>query len=183
VAAAVIVSASLAGGLLVGAVSVGGGDTSAASPCGDPAELHYLGTLPKSAIIAGDPTTIGCVTMVSERPVVMSRKLYQVFDPSFLKVVRPRMFASVEAYFGPSRAKILYLRSRYGADYFVVQPKALEAKHASGAWKQMAPFTDLVTKELQTGTHRAALELPAACMTYQDKSSRVYDLACVAQRS
>ena len=42
--------------------------------------LHYIGTLPKDAVIAGDPTTIGCVTLVSERPVVISRKLYQVFS-------------------------------------------------------------------------------------------------------
>ena len=182
-AAAVIVSAALAGGLLVGSVSVAGGDTSAAGYCSDRAELHYLGTLPKNAIIAGDPTTIGCVTMVSERPVVISRKLYQVFSPAYLKVARQRMFAMVEAYFGPSRAKILALRSRFGADYLVVQPDALRATRANPRWKRMAPFTGLVTKELQTGTHRAALELPAACMTYHDATDEVYDLACVAQHS
>jgi hypothetical protein len=182
-AAAVVVAAVLTGGLLVGEVSVAGGDASAAGHCSDPAELHYLGTLPKSAIIAGDPTTIGCVTIVSKRPVVISRKLYQVFSPTYLQVARQRMFAMVDAYFGPSRAKILGLRSRYGADYLVVQPDELRAKHASPRWKRMAPFTGLVTKELQTGKHRAALELPAACRTFHDETAEVYDLACVAQHS
>src|SRR5204863_9858783 len=111
-AAAVVVAAVLVGGLLVGEVSVAGGDASAAGECSDPAELHYLGTLPKNAIIAGDPTTIGCVTMVSKRPVVISRKLYQVYSPAYLQTARQRMFAMVEAYYGPSGAKILAPRSR-----------------------------------------------------------------------
>ena len=43
----------------------------------------------------------------------------------------------------------------HGADYLVVQPDELRAKQASPRWKRMAPFTGLVTKELQTGKHRA----------------------------
>jgi hypothetical protein len=118
--------------------------------------------------------------MVSKRPVVISRKLYQVFSPAYLQIARERMFAMVEAYYGTSRAKLLALRSRFGADYLVVQPGALRAKHASPRWKQMAPFTKLVTKELQTPGERAALQLPVTCRTFQRGGVEVYDLGCVA---
>ena len=52
----------------------------------DAQALRYIGTLPKSAIIAGDPTSVDCVPIVSERPVVISRKLNQGLSPSYLHV-------------------------------------------------------------------------------------------------
>jgi hypothetical protein len=74
------------------------------------------------------------VTIVSERPVVISRKLYQVFSRKYLSIARPRMFAMIDAYFGDSRSKILALRQRYGADYLVVQPGSLAGHTAGPRW-------------------------------------------------
>ncbi len=142
--------------------------------------LQYVGTLPKNAIIAGDPTTIGCVTLVSKRPVVISRKLYQVFSRTYLSVARPRMFAMIDAYFGESRSKILALRQRYGADYMVVQPRSLAGHTAAPAWRRMAPFTGIVRRLMRSAHGRAALQLPARCRTFEDGHDEVYDLRCVA---
>lgn len=178
--ARVAVSAVLTGALLLGVTSIAGGNTSTAAGCGlDPATLHYLGTVPKDAIVAGDPTTIGCVTMVSERPVVISRKLYQVFSTDYLHIARQRMFAMVEAYFGDSFTKIDDLHTRYGADYLVVQPGSLQAKRASPQWKRMAPFTGLVTRLLRSSTKHAVLDLPDRCRTWKDATTEVFDLRCV----
>jgi len=135
------VAAVLAGTALLAEVAIAGRGVSFAGRCaglGRPV-LHYIGTLPKNAIIAGDPTTIGCVTLVSERPVVISRKLYGVFSSKYLSVARPRMFAMIDAYFGDSRSKILALRRRYGADYLVVQAGSLVGHTAGPRWRRMAP--------------------------------------------
>ena len=175
------VAAVLAGTLLLAEVAIAGRGVSAAGHCGhDPQVLHYISTLPKNAIIVGDPTTIGCVTIVSERPVVISRKLYQVFSRKYLSIARPRMFAMIDAYFGDSRSKILALRQRYGADYLVVQPGSLAGHTAGPRWRQMAPFTGIVGRLMRSTDGRAALQLPARCRTFEDGHDEVYDLRCVA---
>jgi hypothetical protein len=175
------VAAVLAGTLLLAEVAITGRGVSLATQCGrDRQVLHYIGTLPKNAIIAGDPTTIGCVTIVSERPVVISRKLYQVFSAKYLSVARSHMFAMIDAYFGDSRSKILALRQRYGADYLVVRRGSLVGHTAGRRWRRMAPFTGIVER-LKHSTHgRAALQLPARCRTFDDGHNEVYDLRCVA---
>ena len=175
------VAAVLAGTLLLAEVAIAGRGVSLAGHCGRDAQvLHYIGRLPKNAIIAGDPTTIGCATLVSKRPVVISRKLYQVFSAKYLGVARSRMFAMVDAYFGDSRSKILALRQRYGADYLVVQPGSLTGHAAGQRWRRMAPFTGIVGQLMHSTHGRAALQLPARCRTFEDGHNEVYDLRCVA---
>jgi hypothetical protein len=178
----VAVATVLAGTLLVAEVAIAGGGASSTATCRiDPAALHYLGTLPPDAVIAGDPTSIDCVTMVSERPVVISKKLYQVFNNDYLRIARPRMFAMTEAYFGDSRAKIVDLRRRFGADYLVVQPASfLRGRgHIPPNWSHMSPFTGIAYHLLLSPLH-AALELPAQCLTWHDSQTEVYSLKCVA---
>jgi hypothetical protein len=175
------VAAVLAGTLLLAEVAIAGRGISLAGHCSrDRQVLHYVGTLPKNAIIAGDPTTIGCVTLVSKRPVVISRKLYQVFSAKYLSVARQRMFAMIDAYFGDSRSKILALRQRYGADYLVVQPRSLAGHTPAPRWRRMAPFTGIVRRLMRLPHGRAALQLPARCRTFEDGYNEVYDLRCVA---
>ena len=175
------VAAVLAGTLLLAEVAIAGRGVSLAGHCGrDRGMLQYVGTLPKDTIVAGDPTTIGCVTIVSKRPVVISRKLYQVFSAKYLRIARSRMFAMVDAYFGESRRKILELRQRYGADYLVVVPGSLAGHSPTPRWRRMAPFTGIVRRLMRSTHPRAALQLPARCRTYEDGHNEVYDLRCVA---
>jgi hypothetical protein len=174
-------AAMLAAVVLLGEVSVTGGGQSKSVHCAlDPAALRYIGTLPKSAIIAGDPTTVDCVTIASERPIVISRKLNQGLSQTYLRVARARMFARVEAYYGNSLARLLALRTRFGADYLVVQPGPLRARHESARWAGMAPFTGLVAKLLRTQAPSVVLNLPARCETWHDASTEVYNLRCIA---
>jgi hypothetical protein len=179
--AIVMVATVLAGTLLLTEVAIAGGGVSPAVKCRyDPALLRYLGTLPPSAIIAGDPLSMDCVTIVSERPVVISRKLYQVFSTDYLHFTRPRMFAMINAYFGTSRAKIDALHRRYGAEYLVVMPSMLRGPRLPRDWYRMAPFGGLVAKMMHSDTVPAAGELPARCRTWHDTKVEVYDLRCVA---
>jgi len=93
--AAVTVAAVLAGTLLTAGVAVAGGGQAAGIACRDEPLYHYLQTLPKDTIVAGDPIAINCVPIAAERPVLMSQKLYQVYDQNVLRFARPRMFAAM----------------------------------------------------------------------------------------
>jgi hypothetical protein len=172
--------AIFSGALLVGAVTGadGGRDYTL---CGQSHLEAYLRSLPPDAIIAGDPVKLDCVPIESERAVVISRKLYQPVDANYLKVIRPRMFAMLRAYYGASPRAIANLYSRYGADYLVVQRSLLTARQALPAYTNMAPFEKLVNALLSKSSTRAALGLPANCTVWRHGALVVYDLRCVSR--
>ena len=149
--------------------------------CGQSHLQAYLRSLPPNAIIAGDPVELDCVPIESERAVVISRKLYQPVDVNYLKVIRPRMFAMLRAYYGASRHAIANLYARYGADYLVVQRSLLTARQALPAYTNMAPFEKLINALLNKSSTRAALGLPAICASWRHGELAVYDLRCVSR--
>jgi hypothetical protein len=178
--AAVAVAAIFSAALLVGAVTgtAGGRDS---VTCGSLHLQAYLRTLPPEAIIAGDPVKLDCVPVEARRPVVISRKLYQAVDADYFKVIRPRMFAMLRAYYGPSVAAIAALHARFGADYLVVQSDLLDRDHAIPAYDHMAPFDKLIDSILARSPTRAALELPRSCAVWHRLVLTVYDLRCVGR--
>jgi hypothetical protein len=171
-AAAVVLAA---GSVLIGAVTFAGGGESFASACGDRKVYRHVRKLPKDAIIAGDPILLDCIPIAARRSVVISRKLYQPWDVAYLKLIRPRMFLTVAAVYGPSIKPIVELRKRYGADYLLVAKR--RRKHA---WPGMAPFTGQLERLLQDGRVPAALRLPGPCKTWESRHFELYDLGCVA---
>ncbi len=168
------------GAVLVGAVTGAGGGRDSIV-CGQPRLQAYLRSLPKDAIIAGDPVKLDCVPIESQRAVVISRKLYQPVDANYMKVIRPRMFAMLNAYYGSSQQEIANLYSRYGADYLVVQRSLLTARTALPAYTNMAPFEKLINTLLTKSSTRAALSLPATCATWKRGELTVYELRCVSR--
>lgn len=168
------------GAVLVGAVTGAGGGRDSIV-CGQPRLQAYLRSLPTDAIIAGDPVKLDCVPIESLRAVVISRKLYQPVDANYLKVIRPRMFAMLNAYYGASRQAIANLYSHYGADYLVVQRSLLTARRALPAYTNMAPFEKLINTLLTKSSTRAALSLPATCATWKHGEVTVYELRCVSR--
>jgi hypothetical protein len=168
-------AAVVAGAVLVAQVAFAGGGRSRVAACSDVGLYRYLDTLPKSSIISGDPGDLDCIPIAARRPVVISGKLYQPWNVDFFKVIRPRMFLTVEASYGPSVEPIVQLRARYGADYFLVRNRLRER-----AWPRMAPFTQQANKFLRSGVVPAALRLPAMCETWRSRKFTVYSLACVA---
>ena len=176
----VLLCAVLAGSLLTGVVAEAGWQTSKGHDCSkDQALYSYLRTLPKRAIIAGDPKAIDCVPIEAERGVVISRKLYQPFDYTFLKFVRPRMADMLRAYYGPSRSAIADLGTRYGATDLVVDRKLLTSKRPFLRFTSMAPFAAVVRRDLPPPSERAALHLPRSCEVWSQGDLAVYDIPCV----
>ena len=180
VALIVLLCAVLAGSLLTGVVAEAGWQTSKGHDCSkDQALYSYLRTLPKGAIIAGDPKAIDCVPIEAERGVVISRKLYQPFDYTFLKIVRPRMANMLRAYYGSSRSAIADLGTRYGATDLVVDRKLLTLKRPFLRFTSMAPFAAVVRRDLPPPSQRAALHLPRSCEVWSQGDLAVYDIPCV----
>jgi hypothetical protein len=179
-AAAVVLGAVFSAALLAGAVT-GTSDGRDYITCGSPHLQAYLRTLPKDAIIAGDPVKLDCVPVEAQRPVVISRKLYQAVDDAYFHVIRPRMFAMLHAYYGSSVRAIAALHARFGADYLVVQRDVVEARVAPRAYDAMAPFAHLIDGILAHRTRPAALALPRACAVWHRLQLTVYDLRCVGR--
>ena len=176
----VLFCAVLAGSLLTGVVAEAGWQTSKGHDCSkDQALYGYLRTLPKSAIIAGDPKAIDCVPIEAERGVVISRKLYQPFDYTFLKIVRPRMTDMLQAYYGRSRSAIADLGTRYGATDLVINRKLLSSKRPFLRFTSMAPFASVVRRAAPPPSDRAALHLPRSCEVWSQGDLAVYDIPCV----
>jgi hypothetical protein len=173
VAAAV---ALVAGSLLVAEVTFAGGRRSpGTAACQNDGLYRHLRTVSKDAIVAGDAPSLSCIPIAARRAVVISKKLYQPWEPAYFETIRERMFRTVEAAYGPSVAAILDLRREYGADYFLVRtPPRLRG------WRGMAPFTGEVRRLLRSDGAPAALRLPGGCETWRSDAFRLYDLACVA---
>jgi hypothetical protein len=177
--AAVTFAAVLAGTLLVGGVAVAGGGEAAGLSCPDAPLYRYLQTLPKDTIVAGDPIAINCIPITADRPVLMSQKLYQVYDLNVLRFARPRMFAEVRAYYGRSLRDIVRLRTMYGADVVVVN-RGLLASGGGYPYSRMAPFGGLVRHLRRTVHDPAMLRLPRRCMTWSQGAEAVYSLRCLS---
>jgi hypothetical protein len=176
----VLLCAVLAGSLLTGVVTVAGWQPSTGRDCGKNQALYsYLRTLPKPAIIAGDPKAIDCVPIETDRAVVISRKLYQPFDYTYLKFVRPRMTDMLRAYYGPSRRAIADLGTRYGATDLVIDRSLLTAGEPNLRFTKMAPFATVVREAAPPPSRRAALHLPRSCQVWNQGDLAVYDISCI----
>jgi hypothetical protein len=177
-AALAVAAAAFAGVVLAAEVAAaGGGKSPAAAPCRG-SVYSYLGTLPKDAVIAGDPADLSCVPIAARRPVVISRKLYQPWDVEYFAMIRERMFSLIRAYYGPSTAALVDLRRKYGADFLLVRTPLRERP-----LRRMAPFTEEVRRLLRAGHVPAALRLPPACRTWEDGPFQVYSLECAAREA
>jgi hypothetical protein len=170
--------AAVAAALLVGQVAAAGSDYDPGIRCRSVGLLRYLGTLPKDAIIAGNPVRLDCVPVVSQRAVVMNAKLFQVWEVGYWVIGRERMFDSIRAYYGESLDDVLALRERYGADYLVVEDTLV-----LGGWGGFAPFTSVVKQMRRTVDDPVVHRLPADCTTWTGKRYRVYDLACIEEHA
>jgi len=89
--AAWVAASMVSAALLVTLIGVAGADQRHGITCGRVDLLRYLGNeTEKDAIVAGSPVLMDCVGVVSRRPVVMSEKLWQVWEVDFWREGRRR---------------------------------------------------------------------------------------------
>jgi hypothetical protein len=170
-------AALVAGSLLVSEVAFADGARSpGATRCREADLYAHLRSLPKDTIVAADPFDSDCIPIAAERPVVISRKLYQPWAVDYLRLIRARMFDTARTFNGDSIAAIAALRERYGADYLVVRGGGSER-----SWPQMEPFSGEV-RQLRSSVDDPAVErLPDTCVSWSRGALRLYDLACIAE--
>jgi hypothetical protein len=146
---------------------------------GTPA-MQFLSSLPKDAVIAGDPLDLKCVPVSARRPVVISTQLAFSYERGYFLEGRARMFASLRAYYGHSSAALAGL-GRYGATHLLVNRRAVrrELAGAHPRWPGVRqPYGALVRGLLREG-EPAILHLPARCRRWHDGAQAVYDLRCL----
>ena len=174
-----VAASAVSAALLVGLVGVAAADRRARFTCSHAGVHRFLEReTPKDAIVAGNPTRLDCVGVAARRGVVMSEKLFQVWEVDYWQEGRRRMWDSVEAYYGDEMDDLLLLRDRYGADYLVV-----ERKFHLDSWKNVEPFTSRVRELVDTVEEPNVRRLPPDCIVFKGGRDLVYDLACVADRA
>jgi hypothetical protein len=146
--------------------------------------VEYLGTLPKHAVIAGDPSGLKCLPATARRAVVTSTQLAPAYEKAYFLANRERMFGLLDAVYGRDPRAITALRSRYGATHLWIRRSAVEAEVTEPdgiRWRpRQLPYGRYVRRLAAMG-RPASLTLPASCETFRRGPNAVYDIACLAR--
>ena len=158
--------------------------TARGSPCPTGPAARFLGTLPKDAIVAGDPYDLKCVPFTARRAVVISTQLAPAYEVEYFLHGRERLYADLRAYYGSSVDAIVELRRRYGATHLWVRRAAVENEMRKQKGQRWHPWQDpygrYVRGLLRSG-EPAVLHLPGACRRWHLGGAEVYDIACIAR--
>ena len=199
-AAGVVAAAAVAAGLgrrapaiggvvtgltLIGLLLAGSDGLARGSPCPTRPVTRHLATLPKDAVIAGDPHDLKCLPATTRRAVVISTQLAPAYETEYFLAGRARMFATLRAYYGQSLAAIADLRTRYGATDLWVRRDAVrrELQGDGRRWRAAKLPYGRFVRELVRAGEPAVLHLPAACLRWQRGPDAVYDIGCIANRA
>ena len=178
------VGALLTGAAVLAVVLASQAGWSRGNACPTGPVIRYLASLPKDAVIAGDPADLKCLPATARRPVVISSQLAPSYEAAYFRAGRERMFATLRAYYGPAPAAIAELGERYGATHLWVRRDAVrrEAGGDGVRWRRgRLPYGRFV-RRLVAAAEPAVLRLPAACRTWRRGPVEVYDVRCVAGR-
>jgi hypothetical protein len=178
------VGATLTGLLLLGML-LGVPDREArGSVCASSPTSRFLGTLPKDAIIAGDPWDLKCLVGTSRRAVVISSQLSPAYEIDYFHMGRERMFSTLRAYYGQSLPGLVELADRYGATHLWVRREAIRRELAKPEryLERQVPYGRYVRDLLRAGPP-VTLRLPADCRVFGHGASEVYDMACLRRQA
>jgi hypothetical protein len=171
--------ALLTGVTLIAAVLAFPGRLPPGQTCPHTPAMQYLATLPKDAVIAGDPMDLKCVPVTASRPVVISTQLAFSYERGYFLEGRERMFATLRAYYGPPATALTDLRTRYGARYVLVNRRAIAREERGARWpRARQPYGALVSGLLASGKP-AVLHLPARCRRWHQGQQAIYDIGCL----
>jgi hypothetical protein len=139
---------------------------------------NYIRTLPKDAVIAGDPIDLKCLPATARRAVVISTQLAPAYEADYFRRGRERMFAMLRAYYGPSPRAIADLQTRYGATHLWVRGGNADGRR----WRPRGePYGSFVTRLVNAG-EPAVLRLPVRCRRWRRGGEEVYDIRCIVNR-
>ena len=105
------------------------------SRCPGGPSISYLGSVPKNAVIAGDPFDLRCLPVTARRAVVTSTQLAPSYEAVYFRHGRERMFALLRALYGPSLSAVADLRTRYGATHLWVRSAMIRRELAGRGFR------------------------------------------------
>ncbi len=100
--------------------------------------------LPKSALVAGWPTTLDSMPYLARRAALLTFETHLPYHRRFAELCRQRMEALIDAYFATSLEPLLRLRDRLGVTHLLVQPSHLRG-HPPGYFR---PFDQRIARAL-----------------------------------
>ena len=137
---------------------------------------QFIRTLPKDAVIAGDPADLKCLPATARRAVVFSTQLAPAYEADYFHQGRERMFAMLRAYYGPSASAIADLRTRYGATHLWVRRGTADGRR----WRPRSqPYGSFVKRLVRSG-EPAVLHLPERCRGWRRGGAEVYVIRCLS---
>jgi len=178
------VGAVLTGVTLLGVVVASSDRWTRGGTCPTGPSVQYLASLPKDAVIAGDPFDLKCLPGTARRAVVISTQLAPAYEVDYFLAGREREFAMLRAYYGPSADAIAELETRYGATHLWVRRAAIQKELVPEGrrWQMRQEPYGRFVRELVREGEPAVLRLPAACRRWQRRSDEVYDIPCLSAR-
>ena len=154
------------------------------SRCPSGPSISYLGSVPKDAVIAGDPFDLRCLPVTARRAVVTSTQLAPSYETVYFHHGRERMFAMLRALYGPSLSALADLRTRYGATHLWVRSALIRRELAGRGlrWRRgRLPYGAYVRALVATGETPAVLRLGSRCRLWERDFTAVYDIACITR--
>jgi hypothetical protein len=133
----------------------------------------FLATLPADALVAGWPESMDNVPYVTGRRVLLSRELHLPFHAAYVRELRARMQALMDAYFATDIEPVIRLRDGYGVTHLVIE----RAHLTDSAPTYFMPFgPGIAARFLQARARAVVWRLPDAVLAFTSPDFVVLDL-------
>ena len=124
----------------------------------------FVRTLPKDALLAGDPCTLNSIPFYGRRAVLFSCERLGVFP-----LLPDRLVTDgLRAYFAEQGADVYNFCKQYGVDYLVVNSGSLQPSSVAQGNYFYEPYTSLLRAEVGDRSHFALASIPEEVRLYQD---------------
>ena len=169
---------------LIGLLLAGSDGLARGSPCPTRPVTRHLATLPKDAVIAGDPRDLKCLPATTRRAVVISTQLAPAYETEYFLAGRARMFATLRAYYGqtsPAIADPDALR-RHGSVGAARRRAAGSMQGAAAGGAPRSCRTGGTSELVHTAASPPSSSCHAACLRWRRGADEVYDIRASAAR-
>jgi hypothetical protein len=106
---------------------------------------HYLSRLPADVLLAGWPPAMDSVPYLTARRVFVTFETHLPFHEDYVKTMRSRMEAFIDAYFARNPEPIIRLRETFGVTHLVVDQRHYRQQPP----RYFAPFDSLIARAFQ----------------------------------
>jgi hypothetical protein len=140
--------------------------------------LNFISELPKTALMGGWPTGImNNIPLFSRRRVLLSGETHLAFHEGYVRDMRLKAEALIDAWFSTNSEALQSLRDRYGVTHFVVEKK----RRAKERLSYFSPFDQYIAlKRSALANKKRWIDAPSAqSIVFENDGFIIIDLARV----